>query len=60
MSMRRRLWTGCRLVGIDIQARMRYLGWMRMHMGFQMGVRVSMYAKPEPGGAPETASELLI
>ena len=46
-SLRQRLWVHRGWAGVDIQARMRYLGCM---WGFEMGARVSEYMKPEPGG----------
>ena len=46
-SLRQRLWTHRGWAGLDMQARMRYLGCM---WGFEMGARVSEYTKPEPGG----------
>jgi hypothetical protein len=47
ISMRRRLWTRRGRTGLDMQARMRYLG---CTWGFEMGAWVSEYTKPEPGG----------
>ena len=41
-SLRQRLWTHRGWAGLDMQARMRYLGCM---WGFEMGA----YTKPEPG-----------
>jgi hypothetical protein len=45
--MRRTLWRRRDWTGLDMQARMRYLGCM---WGFEIGARVSEYTKPEPGG----------
>ena len=47
ISLRKRLWSRRGWTGLDMQARMRYLGCM---WGFEMGARVSEYTKPEPGG----------
>ena len=45
-SMRVRLWEGRQWEGVDMQARMAYLGCM---WGFEMGTMVSEYIQPEPG-----------
>lgn len=45
-SMRTRLWEGRGWEGLDMQARMAYLGCM---WGFELGARVSEYTQPEPG-----------
>jgi hypothetical protein len=45
--MRTRLWTGREWNGMDMQARMAYLGCM---WGFELGARVSEYTRAEPGG----------
>jgi hypothetical protein len=44
--MRVRLWEGRQWEGVDMQARMAYLGCMWC---FEMGARVSEYTQPEPG-----------
>ena len=46
VSMKVRLWEGREWSGVDMQARMTYLGCM---WGFEMGARVSEYTQPEPG-----------
>ena len=46
-SLRLRLWVHRWWAGVDIQARMRYLG---CRWGFDMGAIVFEYTKPEPGG----------
>ena len=47
VSMRKRLWEGRGWEGVDMQARMSYLGCI---WGFELGARVSEYTQPEPGG----------
>ena len=45
--MRNRLWEGHGWGGVDMPARMSYLGCM---WGFELGAMVSEYTQPEPGG----------